>query len=447
MRLPSRTNYSGANFGLFFLGLISSLFVQSPFGRVSMLDFATYILAPVVFIIDFNNYSRIVRKALVFAILWLIGGILSDWYRGTPFDVAVKANAIILNAFTLLVFAVYVLRTTPSGIIWFIAGNALSTLISFYYFQNGAILVQAQRAGYVGQGGVQSFLVDKMVYPAYAKVVLLTVIMVLRIKKLIPWWLCIFGCVVCGIVLVVKTGARSSCLVLLGAAALMYIYAYAPKLGALILKRKWRTLLCIVLAAFATSGVYMFAAKNGLLGEEGIKKYIERQEGASFMDDRADSLINWPFLWRNPVFGAGAEFIDRWGYVDRSPFVQHYLNNDPRWQKKKKKLFGHSCIVGAWTQCGLLGLFFWLFALHLIYRLTLKLNHLGDAGPFLGFVIINMIWAICFSPYGMFRGLVMFIIAFAALMETPQFSIWVARTCTKQQIFPVRNPNIMNSLG
>ena len=427
MKLPYKRDYSAGNTILFALGLISCLFVSTPFGRVSMLDLASYFLAPIIFLIDCRNYSKTIKRILAFALLWLIGGIISDWYRDTPFQVAFKANAIIFNAFTMLVVAIRFLRMTPQAIVWFSVGNVISIVISFYYFQNGAYIGQAVLGGYQGQGNIQSFMVDKMVYPKYIKAVFLAVIMPLSVKKLIPWWMCIMGCFACGLALIVKAGARSVCLIYILSAVFMYLYVYAPRFLSNLAKNKVMAILCVVILAASANVAYMAAAKNGLLGEEGRRKYDDRKSGeVSFMDDRADLLINWPFLWRNPVFGAGAEFIDRWGYVDKSKYVSHYVNNDYRFPIHHEKLFGHSCIIGAWTQCGLLGLIFWAYALMLLYDfLAKRLFCLGNVAPFMAFIIIGLLWDICFSPYGLFRGQAMFFIAFAGLLKTPEFASWI----------------------
>ena len=427
-------NHSLINFIVLMMGLISRLYVSSPFGRVAMLDFLTYFLAPILFLIDWARYTKTIKYILLFALLWLMGGIMSDFYRDTPFKIALKANAIIFNAFTILVVALFVIRRTPSGIIWFAVGYSVSGIISLYYFQNGALLSQAELVGYYGQGNMQDFLADKMVYPTYVQAVLLAVILPLRMKKLIPWPVCILGCFACGIAMIVQAGARSTCLVYIITGMLMFLYVYLPRTWGMFFRNKMMTMIILVISAFIASTLYMSAAKSGLLGEAGIDKYESRKDGGSMLDNRADLLINWPFLWRNPIFGAGAQMWDRWGYVDQSKYVSHYINNI---RIRHDRLAGHSCIIGAWTQCGLLGLFFWAYILVLMYRfIGHRLFALGDAGPFMIYIIISLAWHICFSPYGGFRGFVLFTAAFVALMGDSRYAEWA------EYVFGAKNRRI-----
>src|SRR5574344_2012246 len=104
----------------FIFGIISTLFVSTAFGRVSMLDLLTYFLGPIVLLIDYNKYSKTTRRVLLFSLLWLVGGIISDAWRGTDFQTALKANAIIFNAFTIFVSGVWVLNRSPKAFVWFI---------------------------------------------------------------------------------------------------------------------------------------------------------------------------------------------------------------------------------------------------------------------------------------------------------------------------------------
>lgn len=408
----------------FIFGIISTLFVPTAFGRVSMLDLLTYFLGPIVLLIDYNKYSKTTRRVLLFSLLWLVGGIISDAWRGTDFQTALKANAIIFNAFTIFVSGVWVLNRSPKAFVWFIAGNAISSFISLYVFQNGGLLVQAVNRGYSGGGSLGVFLVDKMKYPIYIGLVVFTIIMPLRLKRLIPWFLCAIGIFSCGVYLLIECEGRSSCLIYAATAAMMLIYVYCPRLLKVVLKKKVLTISCLMAAAAVADYAYIGLARAGVLGESGLQKYESRKYGeTSALDNRADLLINWPFLWRSPIFGADADMIDRWGYVEKSSYVEQVDvmgNYIPHY-----KFYGHSCIVGSWTQCGVLGLLFWAYALIVFYRfLGERVMFLYDFGPFVMFIIIQLMWHICFSPYGMFRGKVMFTLAYVALMMNPKYASW-----------------------
>ena len=414
-------------------GLVSNLFVTTPVGRVAMLDIAAYVCGPLFLLQDFSRQTKVERRMSFFALLWLFGGVLSDMVRGTPFDIALKGDMIIFNAACLFWMGCGICRRSPGALVWFTVSAAMSTFISLYYFQNGALLSQAIRLGGMNRAGALSdFLVAKMKYPIYFGVGMYTCLMPLRLRGWIPWWICIGGYFAFGVFILLEGEGRSSCLIMVASAGMMFLYAYAPKILSIFFRNRIRTILVVLIAAVAANYSYYGLAKMGLLGEAGLKKYEERMSGeTSALDDRADLLINWPFLWRSPLVGAGCEFIDRWGYVDASPHVAH-VDAAGRFIHHEK-FFGHSCLVGAWTQCGIWGLFFWLYAMMLLIKVFgERIQDFGDFGPFLMALSITFMWSIMFSPYGMFRGRVMFLLAFLCIGESPIGRVMMRMYYTQQ---------------
>lgn len=406
----------------FIFGLISKLFVPTPVGFVAMLDMLTYVLGPIIMIKEFGRYERKVRLLFALAFLWLLGGIMSDLYRGTPGALILKQNMIIFNAITTLAVAFWILRHSPKAIAFFFAASAISGFISLYAFQNGAILFQAIRAGYDGGGSLEGFLAEKMRYPLYIGVVIMAIIMPLRIRGLIPWPVCIAGYFLAAMFVLLNGSARSTCLIYLANAFLVCMYVYWPKTLKSLFRYKFRALLYACAAALCANFLYHQAAKAGLLGEEGMKHYEQKQSGesTSFLDDRADLLVNWPFLWRHPILGAGSELIDRWGYVDDSPYVSH-VDAAGRYVRRERFL-GHSVLVGQWTACGAFGLIYWVFVLVLfISFLSDKVLVLGQYGPFCIASIVTLTWHILFSPYGGHRSDITFMTAFVTAMASPRF--------------------------
>lgn len=408
----------------FIMGLGSNLFVPTPVGRIAMLDIFAYVLAIPIFITAFPTYTKHVKRLFLFLVLWIINAIVSDLWRGTPFMIGFKAWMILVNSLALAIVGAWILRKSVRALPFFLVGCAISSVIQLYYFQNGALLYVAQVAGFSGKGGMSDFLIDKQVYPLWVGM-FTAVMMALRVVGVVPWPICIGAYFAGGIFLMVQGGSRSGFLISVCVGALIIFYVYSRKLFNFFFKKKLVTLCGVVVAAILFNTLYMFAAKEGWLGEAGYKKLEEKKAGeSSFMDNRADLLINWPFLWRSPIIGAGTEMIDRWGYVDNSPYAGH---TDPmgRWYHHDS-FYGHSCIVGAWTANGIFGLIFWAYVLWLIFDfLGEKLYCLKDAGPLVMTGLIGMCWAIAFSPYGWFRGKVMFVAAFVAMAQDPRFLAWL----------------------
>lgn len=419
-------NYSSFNVLSLFLGVVSALYVSTPVGFVAMLDMLSYIVGPIIFVTNYPRYTKHFRGLLLALFLWILNAIISDIWRGTPSVVAFKAEMILVNSFTLAVFGEWLMRKTPYALPLFLSGASISAVISLYYFQNGALLWFAVQSGYYGQaGGIAGYLIDKQVKPIYASCFFMTIAMGIAYYKMIPWFASIILTFFVGLYLLLNGGARSIFLIYLGTSVLMLLYVYKKELLKMMFAHKVRTLVLMALCAVVVNALYTVAAKSGWLGEEGYKHYEDKVAGRiTFMDDRADLLVNWPFLWRSPIIGAGSEYRDTWGYVNDSKYVQHYdvmgryINHE--------KFFGHSCIVGAWTSNGIFGLITWAYVLWLIFDfLKRNVTALGTLGPFVIFGLVNLIWDILFSPYGGFRGKAMFCAAFLALSQDPKYMEWL----------------------
>lgn len=433
-------SYSNFNILAFTLGVISSLFVSTPAGFVAMLDMVSYIVGPLMFVTNYSRYTQKFRRLLSLLFLWIINAVVSDIWRGTPFAVAFKAEMILVNSFTLVVIGEWLMRKTPYALPLFLSGNAISAVISLYYFQNGALLWFAVQSGYWGQaGGIAGYLIEKQVKPLYAACFFMTAVMCISYFKMIPWFLAVMLTSGIGFYLLFNGGARSIFLIYQGTAVLMFLYVYKSKMLKMMFSHKVRTCLVLVIAAISVNALYTVAAKSGWLGEEGVKHYEDKVEGRiTFLDDRADLLINWPFLWRSPIIGAGSEYRDKWGYVNDSEFVQHY--NVMGHYINYEKFFGHSCIVGAWTSNGIFGLITWAYVLWLIFDfLKRNVTVFGSLGPFVIFALVNLVWDILFSPYGGFRGKAMFCAAFLTLSQDRKYMEWLDRA------FKCRGPVVPNN--
>ncbi len=265
------------------------------------------------------------------------------------------------------------------------------------------------------------------------------VVFPLRLMRVLPWIACAGFFVICGAFILVKGGGRSSFLICCSAGGMLLIYAYYPRFLRLLFKRKLATMGILALAAVGFSSLYYELAKRGVLGEEGFAKYESRKAGeTTALDNRADLLINWPFLWRSPILGAGTGMLDRWGYVDRSPYAAHF--DAVGRPVHHETFFGHSCIVGSWTQCGIAGLIFWIYLLALIFRfLGDRVFVLRDVGPFIIYTLLNYVWGICFSSFFTFRGKVMFMVAFLAVLDSKQSQSWVRMAFAKFGKDPMGN--------
>ena len=416
----------GKYFVLAFLwGLGSSLYLRTPFGFVAMLDLVSFALAVPIFLQSYVRYSKHFKRLLVLCLLWLANGMLSDiWRDGFSFTYF-KIYMIIFNSFTLLIVGEWFVRKSYICIPIFLAGASISSVISLYYFQNGALYAFALKAGFEGGTDMSSFLMEKQTYPLWMNMFLMAGVMFARIAIKLPWFVCASVFLASSFLVLKNGGSRSTFLIMASAGFLILMFAYCAKWYSFFFKRKIVTLICLAVAAVAFRTSYYLMAKHGFLGEEGRIKYEEKQAGnTTFLDDRSDIIINWPFLWRSPIIGAGSSLRDRWGYLNRSEYLPHIhpVSGAPI---NYKTLLGHSALVYSWTAHGVFGLVFWLYILWLLFDfLGERINVFGDYAPFIVYAIISLVWDILFSPYGGFRGKAMFVAAFVAMCQNPIFLQW-----------------------
>lgn len=418
-------SYTFKTFVAFFAGLISTLFVPTPVGIIAMLDMAAYVLAIPIFIMNYPRYPKHFRRLLILSVLWVLNAVITDWYRGTPFMIAFKAEMILVDAVCLLVVGGWVVSLAPRAFMWFIAGVAISAVISLYKFQNGAFLSLAITNGYTGKGGAGAYLIDKQTNPLWANMFVMAGVFALRRFVKLPWPICLATFPIAGIYLLMHGGSRSGCLNYICGGVLATLYVYWPKMFISLFKRKVLLFFGVVSAAIFFNATYLLLARNGVLGEAGYRKLEEKASGqSSFLDDRNDIVIDWPFLWRSPIIGAGSQPIDRWGYIARNDWINH-LNPDGT-LIERDCFATHSCIVGAWVMNGLFGLLFWVYVLWLITEfLNEKTFVMGSDGPFYIRALMSIVWAILFSPFGWFRAHAVFFAAFVAYAMDPRFRAWL----------------------
>ena len=383
------------------MGLGSSLFVSTPFGRVAMFDAATYFLGPVILVISYKQYSRAEKRILILSGLWFIGACYSNWWRGEEIDIALKGNAIVFNVTCMLVVCIALLKKSHHAFLWFSVGAGIGAVLSFYVFQNGAYLYFAETAGYGGVGGIQEFLIDKQIFPVYASTFLVAVLFPLRTFGFMPWVWVIAVCVTSAFYILINGGSRSGFGIFMLTSAFIITYAYARKWLRSILRNLPLFVVLAGLMSFAVIQTYISLARSGQMGEAALDKVADNEAVAG----RDDIIRAWPFLKNHPFVGSGSSAIDRWGYIEGDARIP-----------------GHSVLVGSWAQNGIMGLVFWCYVLYLIFDFIRKrMIQFEDWFPFLAYQLISMTWAILFSPFGGYRGLICMVLALCVVSTSQKY--------------------------
>jgi O-antigen ligase len=319
----------------------------------------------------------------------------------------------------MIVVGIWLLKKDYRTWLWFIVGNGISGGISLYYFQNGALLSFAERAGFMGEGGMQGFLVDKQIYPMYLKSVIYSVLFPLVALFGLPWITVISVIIFAAFFVLINGGSRSSFGANLLSSFFFIGYAYFKRITKTFIDNF--VLLCVagIIVVSIIFSIYKNLAIQGKLGQEEYDKFYSEMvdSEAGVLGSRDDIMRAWPFLSRHPIVGAGSSSLDRWGYIEDDI-----------------KLPGHSALVGAWVQNGIFGLVFWGYVLWMIMVFVQKrVMSLQLYAPFTVMKTVSMVWAILFSPFGGYRGDVSLLIALCAVAQDEQWLRKVSMMLTKRR--------------
>lgn len=174
--------------------------------------------------------------------------------------------------------------------------------------------------------------------------------------------------------------------------------------------RKSRLSLGLFLVLIAATGlpaaefIYGKITLSGFFGQEAMDKYMEQTQGGLgiLLGGRSESLISFQAISESPLLGHGswAESLD---YRTRYYEALEAAGKTVHWSELHKNLLipGHSHILGAWIQHGVLGALFWFFILGLIIRAVYS-SVLGlhrAAFPEM-LVLTTALWDLPFSPFG-----------------------------------------------
>ena len=399
----------------FLCGLGAQLFVPSPVGYVAMFDAACFVLGPYLFVLDYKKWTRQEHRLLTMAMLWTVGSILSNLVREEDFFVALKGNAIVFNVWCMLVVGIWMFKKNYKTFLWSMVGAGIGNVVSLYIFQNGAMLAFAYIGGYEGEGGMQDFLLSKQVWPSYVLLVIFSVLWPLVSFGWLSWLPVIAAVIGMALYLLIACGARS----LFGSIMFGVLYM----IGYVYCRTAIRAMFKNVVLAACIGGIlagavlvsYKYMARKGFLGDEELNKYEAEyvDAGSVVFGGRTDLFRAWPFLKHHPFVGAGASYIDRWGYIKGS---------------KDGTIPAHSVVTWAWVSHGILGLLFWLYAVWLLIRFIVKqLLLFHNWSPFVMIWIALMLWNIWGSPFGGYRGSMCFILALCVVAKDNLWMMHVER--------------------
>lgn len=367
---------------LFTISLGGTLFGQDILG-VAMFLF---------FIVQKDGITRLnqIWPVLALLVTWLTSQIVTDLYRGTPFeDYSRGWLKIIMFGFQIMALWLFLPRRSHY-IAAFAIGQALS-LIGSYPAIRAEYGDQFWKFG-IGDG------VSLLVAAIFAGMLPGTA------------WLRRYAWIALAAtaVMLLLVNYRSGFGVLLVASGICFLFTVFDHTPALRKKFNGITFSILLLAGVAFSqavfSVYGYVASSGALGAEAEYKYELQSRGdvPVLLGGRVESLISTEAIADSPILGHGS-----WAkniYYSRLLRVKMRELGIPVIGSGKINsdlIPTHSYLFGAWVDAGILGGLFWIYILSmLIGTIYLLFKHNFHYRTFFITAFIMVGWAILFSPFG-----------------------------------------------
>lgn len=335
-----------------------------------------------------------IKVACNLGLLWLAGALVADLWNGTSLNFMVKGLSKAALIVLQLALAYEYLRSDLRRIRWYFVGVALSSLLSIYILKPGSIAAFEQLNDLA--------LTDSFEKQWIAVVLYTTLAMWFFAGKSHPS----LSAVVVAVIgtWVMLSGARSSgALLLLASFSVYAVQLSAKSEGDRTEQRAFRQMFSI--SAVLAIGILVFvgyrtAAYNGWLGDRGYEKYVA-QSASKFgllLGGRTDFLAGLLAIQESPLLGHGTWAPDVAGYRFQAASIAgvEYYQMDGN---ADGRIGGHSNILEAWAEHGILAVPFWIYLFYFTIRCfsTGIYYHFALLGPLI-FLLYGRMWDFFFSP-------------------------------------------------
>lgn len=374
---------------------------------VGMFSVAELILMAMLILKNNNQYksNKYVTKLLWYAVLWTIGTIASNIYNHVDQIDFIK-GVFFLVVLLLIIPPIYkLLYDKPERLVLFLLGYGFGQILAPYTTTESDLAEALSDDVYVFYGimyavaGVSYFLYLKGKH---------TLAIVMR-----------YGIAVAGLFNMARnpflTATIAVLLLLLMRKETSNNLSYAMNS----FRRKIpRYCLIGLIAILAADSIYEPLAANGTLGYEAQEKYYKQMTSGKnpLEGGRAETFMGLQLITENPFWGYGSYARDKNDAFHARYAAEH--NTDYIWTGDQDRFLpGHSHIVGAWVQSGILGGLFWLYVLFMCWKVFKSGCIMCEPRMLclLMFQSVAFLWDLCFSPFGdrtytMFLIITLFII-------------------------------------
>lgn len=375
--------------GLFALGLTSLVTFQGV-GTLYALDLLLAGLAAWFVLRGARPIARTTWWLLALALVWLLGAVFTDVVRTTPPENYIRGWSKIA-VFMLAIFALAQMSWgRPSRLVAFLLGLATATCAQALLFPQGHQVAYPWKFGFATPLALLSVVLASLPFggkpPSFLRQVGLPLIMAMANLAL---------------------NFRSLFVVLLAVAGITAIMHIARRISPgrnIVNPVSALALLGIaILGAWGVSEGYSRLASSGALGQDARSKHEMQTQGdlGLLLGGRTESLASVQAILDSPFLGHGSWAEDR-HYVQLMLLEMRERGREAVGGVRRSALIpSHSFFLGAWVEAGIAGALFWgtAFLLSLIALLRL-IDIRSQWTPLFAFSVIQLLWAIPFSPFG-----------------------------------------------
>lgn len=334
--------------------------------------------------------NKYVKSLFVWAILWMVGTIISNFHNNIETLDFVK-GVFFLVVLIMVIPPIYVvLKDKPERMVLFYLGNGFGQLIAPYVARDEETAEALSQGVYLYYS--LAFLVSYYGYYLYFKG-----------KHSLGMWMC-YSAAFAGLFNMARNPFLTGTIAL---ALLLLLNKYAREKSLNVANYFKKNvpfyLLLAMLGIGVADSIYEPLAANGMLGAEAQEKYFRQKMvgGNALEGGRSETFMGIQLIKDNPIWGYGSYAKDK-GDVFHMRYAAE-RNIDYIWTGTDDRyLPGHSHIVGAWVQNGIFGGLFWIYVIWVMW-LAFKSGCILCESRLLCLLMFQLcafMWNVLFSPFG-----------------------------------------------
>lgn len=393
--VPSRINLSSflADVLAVTLGLTSTVLLHI----VGELPAAEAILLASIPFLLITQGRRLSRPGVtpIFALmaLWLLGQVLTDIYRQTAMVDWMRGDAAILFFAIDLAGLIILLGHNERRQVLFVMAYAIGSLLVTRFHPPAFAVGAPWKFGY-STGTIMLVVLASCYFYRLRRfgMVLVLLIGIAAVNLLLNYRSPVLGLLITIVLVVPVIPERVGRLQLL------------PRAGTFA-----RTAILVALAlgaAGTAAGLVVLVTRSGLLGQQAQKKNEEQSQsiGGMLLGGRPEILVSARAVMDSPILGHGS-WAKNYKYVEMLNDIETRYGITESLQQEEESGEGvipaHSHLMGAWVWAGILGAIFWVYILRLTVLAIIGVSNFRPMlAPIYAWLLVDLAWAIFFSPFG-----------------------------------------------